>query len=659
MRIHSIHIENYRQYKGPIDINFSLNDDKNFTVIEGTNGAGKTNLLNAITWCLYGKELHKSNKSNSGDEIYNSITKNETPPGGSFEVLVSLKLIDDYGIKTTFTRSVKYSRDKNGKITNSPIANLIVKNDLMGDECIERPNLFINKEFPREIEGYFFFDGEKLEDYFDDNSGNAIKNSVYQLVQLDLIDSALDHLENVEKYYNRNISKIDKKLGEELTNRSNLEVKLRKYKREKDDANQSIDDLNRKLEELRSELKEIDFSNIKELENELDRLKNTKKVVSKNIDKDNKSMKKLVLEKAPFVFAYSLMKDAKNLCKNTKNDDVAQSLYSKDLLEHILKENKCICGCDLSEDDHAHEVISDLIDKAHVSQFLSSEIKNLARNLEISLMEIEDVNDEIKRYSENIQSNESLLYETTESIEDTKMKISRIDHSAIRKLNAEINNVEKNRDKAISKRKEAEINYNHVKNELDKLEIDERNQKINNVAINKLQKARQFCKISKSNLEILKKNLIHEIRLKLEKETTDQFLKLMWKNNYEEVLISNNYDVRLKNVFDEIVPTVRLSAGEKLVLALSFVSAVNNLSGFNLPMIIDTPTGRLGTAMKNNVAEVLPKYMSDKQVTLLVTDEEYNDSFRDRILDKVEVEYKIVYSKSDNGEESRIVLNDR
>ena len=659
MRIHSIHIENYRQYKGPIDINFSLNDDKNFTVIEGTNGAGKTNLLNAITWCLYGKELHKSNKSNSGDEIYNSITKNETPPGGSFEVLVSLKLIDDYGIKTTFTRSVKYSRDKNGKITNSPIANLIVKNDLMGDECIERPNLFINKEFPREIEGYFFFDGEKLEDYFDDNSGNAIKNSVYQLVQLDLIDSALDHLENVEKYYNRNISKIDKKLGEELTNRSNLEVKLRKYKREKDDANQSIDDLNRKLEELRSELKEIDFSNIKELENELDRLKNTKKVVSKNIDKDNKSMKKLVLEKAPFVFAYSLMKDAKNLCKNTKNDDVAQSLYSKDLLEHILKENKCICGCDLSEDDHAHEVISDLIDKAHVSQFLSSEIKNLARNLEISLMEIEDVNDEIKRYSENIQSNESLLYETTESIEYTNMKISRIDHTAIRKLNAEINNVEKNRDKAISKRKEAEINYNHVKNELDKLEIDERNQKINNVAINKLQKARQFCKISKSNLEILKKNLIHEIRLKLEKETTDQFLKLMWKNNYEEVLISNNYDVRLKNVFDEIVPTVRLSAGEKLVLALSFVSAVNNLSGFNLPMIIDTPTGRLGTAMKNNVAEVLPKYMSDKQVTLLVTDEEYNDSFRDRILDKVEVEYKIVYSKSDNGEESRIVLNDR
>ena len=84
MKIHSIHIENYRQYKGPIDINFSLNEEKNFTVIEGTNGAGKTNLLNAITWCLYEEELHKSS-NDSGDVIYNSITKNETAYGGSLK----------------------------------------------------------------------------------------------------------------------------------------------------------------------------------------------------------------------------------------------------------------------------------------------------------------------------------------------------------------------------------------------------------------------------------------------------------------------------------------------------------------------------------------------------------------------------------------------
>ena len=316
MKIQSIHIENYRQYKGPIDINFSLDNDKNFTVIEGTNGAGKTNLLNAITWCLYEEELHKS-VSDSGDVIYNSITKNETPKGSSFDVLVEIILIDNYGIKTTFNRSVTFSIDSKGNVSRPPLSNFIVKNDLMGDEPIERPNLFIKKELPQDIEGYFFFDGEKLEDYFDDNSGNTIKQSVYQLAQLNLIDSALENLEKSKRYYTSKISKLDKKLGEKLSNRSNLEARLRKYKKEKDEANSSIVKLDNKLVKLREELKSIDHTDIKDLENERERLEKNKKLLINNINKDVKNKRKLIIKKFPLVCAYNIMDDAKNLCKNT------------------------------------------------------------------------------------------------------------------------------------------------------------------------------------------------------------------------------------------------------------------------------------------------------------------------------------------------------
>lgn len=658
MKIHSIHIENYRQYKGPIDINFSLNEEKNFTVIEGTNGAGKTNLLNAITWCLYEEELHKSS-SDSGDVIYNSITKNETAYGGSFEVKVTVVLIDAYGIKTNITRSLVFSRDSKGNVTRPPNSEFVITNDIGGDEPLERPNLFIKSEFPQDIEGYFFFDGEKLEDYFDDNSGNTIEDSVYQLAQLNLIDAALENLNKSKRYYTQQISKLDKKLAEKLSNRSNLEASLRKYKKEKEDANREINKCKNKLVELRDQLKLFDHSDIKELEKERVRLEKNKALLIKNIDKDTASKRKLIIKNFPIVCAFNIMNDAKNLCKNTKNEDVANALYSKELLEHILSENKCICGCDLSKDEHAHNIINELVKSSNNSSNLPSEIKNLLRNLNISLLEIEDVNDKIKEYDDNIVSYKFDLKEVTDDLEDNEFKRGKIDETEIRKLNSEINKVEREKDEAISKKASAESDYDRIKDKLDKLEIKERNRKINNIAVNKLKNYEEFCRQAMLNLETLKSNLSREIRKKLEEETTEQFLRLMWKDNYERVLINNSYDVKLKNVFGELVPTSRLSAGEKLALALSFVSALNNISGFDLPILIDTPTGRLGTDIKNSVAETLPVYLNDKQVTLLVTDEEYNDNFRDRILNKVDVEYKIEYHKSDNGEESRIVLNDR
>ena len=300
-----------------------------------------------------------------------------------------------------------------------------------------------------------------------------------------------------------------------------------------------------------------------------------------------------------------------------------------------------------------------LVKNSNNSPILFSEIKNLLRNLNVSLLEIEDVNDKIKEYNDNITSYEFDLKEVNEDLEDNEFKRGKIDESKIRKLNFEINEIEKEKDDAISNKRDADNNYKRTKDELDSLEIKERNKKINNIAVKKLKNYEGFCREAMLNLETLKSNISREIRKKLEEETTEQFLKLMWKDNYEKVLISNSYDVKLKNVFGELVPTSRLSAGEKLALALSFVSALNNISGFDLPIIIDTPTGRLGTSIKNSVAETLPVYLNDKQVTLLVTDEEYNDNFRDRILNKVDVEYKIEYHKSDNGEESRIVLNDR
>ena len=67
-RIIEIEIENYRQYNEKQVIEFP-DRDEGFSVILGENGAGKSNILNAINWCFYKKEPHQ--KKNEGKYIIN------------------------------------------------------------------------------------------------------------------------------------------------------------------------------------------------------------------------------------------------------------------------------------------------------------------------------------------------------------------------------------------------------------------------------------------------------------------------------------------------------------------------------------------------------------------------------------------------------------
>lgn len=55
MILTKLQLENFRQFFGTQSLEFASKPDRNVTLIHGFNGAGKTALLNAFIWCLYGK----------------------------------------------------------------------------------------------------------------------------------------------------------------------------------------------------------------------------------------------------------------------------------------------------------------------------------------------------------------------------------------------------------------------------------------------------------------------------------------------------------------------------------------------------------------------------------------------------------------------------
>jgi DNA sulfur modification protein DndD len=70
MFLQRVLLRNFRGFYGDQTIDFAPLGANSVTVIHGENGAGKTNLLNAIFWCLTGEFTPR---------LSNSGTKTEKP----------------------------------------------------------------------------------------------------------------------------------------------------------------------------------------------------------------------------------------------------------------------------------------------------------------------------------------------------------------------------------------------------------------------------------------------------------------------------------------------------------------------------------------------------------------------------------------------------
>ncbi|WP_217523198.1 AAA family ATPase [Pleurocapsa sp. PCC 7327] len=83
LRLKQIRLKNWKCYREQI-IRFNLNTDKNIWIIFGQNGYGRTSLLEAIIWYLYGNEGVLTKKL---PDYFNRIALKKRKP---LELLVQL-----------------------------------------------------------------------------------------------------------------------------------------------------------------------------------------------------------------------------------------------------------------------------------------------------------------------------------------------------------------------------------------------------------------------------------------------------------------------------------------------------------------------------------------------------------------------------------------
>ena len=92
------------------------------------------------------------------------------------------------------------------------------------------------------------------------------------------------------------------------------------------------------------------------------------------------------------------------------------------------------------------------------------------------------------------------------------------------------------------------------------------------------------------------------------------------------VINPETFEIQLLDTEGKLVPKELLSAGEKQMFAISLLWALRDLSGKPLPVIIDTPLGRLDSDHREHlVHNYFPKV--SHQVILFSTDTEIDERY--------------------------------
>jgi DNA sulfur modification protein DndD len=104
------------------------------------------------------------------------------------------------------------------------------------------------------------------------------------------------------------------------------------------------------------------------------------------------------------------------------------------------------------------------------------------------------------------------------------------------------------------------------------------------------------------------------------------------------------FDVELVDEKGTVINRKLLSAGEKQIYAIAILEALAKTSGRDLPVIIDTPLGRLDSQHRDKLINHYFPYASH-QVVLLSTDTEVDERyFVDQLRDDISHAYEIVFN---------------
>lgn len=635
MKITRIRSSNFKQHKN-IDIDLS-SDQSDFVVVKGTMGAGKTNLLNAVTWAIYGEVDDLKDKQT---ELLSDSTLQELEEGdySDVEVLVELQLDTNQNAYISRKQTYKKSMGKPVTYGEPQITVQVVKSINTGFEVEPNPLLWIEKNLPARFKPYFLFDGEKLTSFFKESDAPRIRSAIQEVARIDILFRLQEKLRNTSIDLTQKAARLTGVDGERMS----------------EQLGRINDDIHKAEQNFREN--ELNFASAEALEQEIDQKLSGLKNLEANIDRKRQidsdiEAKKIRLEEARFDFQAKVrsiapatllapaLRSLGEKIEEARANKVLPPPVEIEYLEALLQNKECICGSDLEHNHEASNHIKSLIKNFSEVSEVGNALNEHSTSYLLELGKLPGQLELIETLNSGITDKEEEIRSLFEEQTDLSNALEGQDDVVVRQL-AEARNTARNQAFRYRSAMETEKSEIHRLGELMKeVEREIRKASEANAEARKARKKAEFARRVAAVAGDLYEQMNRRVREAVAKSLGDQFQAMMWKEGaFTSVTIDEEFHVSVLNNRG-IESLHRLSAGERLCLAFAFSLTLSKEAGLNFPIIVDTPMGRLAPEVQENLAKVISESTKgasgsskNHQIILLMTETEYNERVS-RVLD--------------------------
>jgi len=646
MILDTLELHNFRQYYGTQRIVFSKDRHRNVTVIHGENGSGKTTLLGALNWVLYGK----SGLPDPEDIICERAVA-EAPEGAELEAYVSLTFTDD--AKTYFVKRSVRARKTGGKLEYSaPRVELEYINEA-GEHVVPKfPQEVIDQILPPGLRGYFFFDGERIDNLTKKDGAKEIKRAIKILMGLEVLERAGNHLKGVQQRFLEEYGKYADDETQRIVEQLKVveeEIEAKKVELEDEKNNRSA--IEAELQAVADRLRSLEAS--RDIQEKKEELQRQLKQYQEAYQEVQKKLRYTASRRGYLAFCGSLIRRAKEFVSEKRAKGEIPSGIKERFVKDLLQLGRCICGTPLPEGSEARAQVSSWLTRAG-----KQAVEDAVHELDKDLVALENARAEMFRDLRELcaqrQHIKTKLRELAEEIGQLEAQLEGKDVEEIAALQRKEHELR-------IKRFEIERKIGAIEKEIEQLQ--ERHRQLDNerrkkeaenekarLALRRMEACQRIRDVVQKILELRAQSVQDD----LQRRMTEVYNRMLRKG-YEAV-IDEDYQLMVYKPMGESKVPVRMSQGERQVTSLAFIGALVDIareqyereherSGFfrggYYPIVMDSPFGYMDQDHRERTARNLPTLAH--QVVVLVSSSQWEGSVKDGMQQYVGKEYVLQY----------------